>query len=165
MSTMIFNLDSTYSSSDNEHIEEWRKQVRSNEDWMREHLPASGFSEEAVKHFVEGCCFSKRAAIAEFELAGCKAYGTVKQDSSGSIDTNLYLVTPEAFYAGQGVSLYQSGRDPRFEDLTNEMFKAMDVSHRTTEEIVATREEFRNKETSLKETVWQEQVDKLFGMV
>lgn len=162
MSTANFVLDSTYSSFDNDHIEEWRAQVRSNEEWMREHLPVHGFSEKAVGHFVEVCCYSKRAAVAEFKVMGCTTYGSVRQDPNGSIDVSMFMVTPDAFYAGQGVTIYQSHRDSRFEQLRQETYAKLTAD---SAESKAVLEWSRDQEAKLLETIWQERVDLLFGMV
>jgi len=169
MKPTIVNLDQTFSNFDNENIEKWREQSRANEEKITETLKAAGFTPECIGYAI-GFYNAKRFCVAEQETMGVQQFIAVVWDGNDAINVDMYFKTPEAFYGSQGLgSVYQSGRDPRFEAIRKDLERVWDECKKSTED---PKQAFNNamayindKINSLTHEVWEEKIGLLYKAV
>jgi hypothetical protein len=144
-------------------LDDWRARVRRNEEKIEKLCKEAGFSDEFAKWAKDAGCYSKKIALGKTEFMGCEAFLAVKMDSNGTIDTHVYVISPNVFYSGQGFITYQSVRDARFEEARKGMQEGLcKVSKEDREEVAR---KFEVAQEQLLEKIWDEQVSLISGTV
>ena len=159
---MTLKLDATYSSHTEGHLDDWRKQCKSNEEFIVEAAKAFEFSPECVKwakdELYDCSCF----ALSEFVFLGCEAFGAVAISHDGNVETRVFLATPSNFYSGQGFYTYSSRNDARHDTLRTEMYKRLEsVTGKTDYQTIVAEYDLAHKNLNLR--IWLEQTEYLFA--